>query len=154
MKKSKSSFKKDEIKEKLKESRWFVIYCLLIIYDNQTWDEKEERETKHFNNIGFNGADGNILSSFCEQIKRWKNTPELDRKYNFPLSSRQFDIAQKKMYKYSGQLSNFLTDDINLKDYEDDLKDYEEKNNTNHRRREGTLSDEENEELDNLWDNL
>jgi len=98
----------DDIKLAIDNSPDFAIKCLLTIYDNQTQDEKQVKDTKHYNNIGFTGADGYILSSFSEQVLNWQNTPENQRQYKYPLSYKQFNMMKKKMIKYAKQLENYL----------------------------------------------
>ena len=83
--------------EKMKDilSRYDDQVCKAVvkIYEYQTADEKDSHETKEHNNVGFNGADAPIMSSFAEfYIKR-----------GF-LSPKQLMIARKKIMKYAGQL--------------------------------------------------
>ena len=66
---------------------------LKVIYDNQTADEKRDATTKHYNNIGFTGADAEFLTSLAQQYERKGD-----------LSEKQMNILYKKMPKYAGQL--------------------------------------------------
>jgi hypothetical protein len=68
---------------------------LLRIYDNQTADEKAVQETRVWNNIGFTGADANLLSSFAEQIRSGRS-----------MSPKQVGLIFKKMPKYAKQLES------------------------------------------------
>jgi hypothetical protein len=95
---------KEAVKELLTTNRWAVIKGVLAIYSRQTRDEQLQQATKYHNEVGFNGADSTILSSFAEQIQRWMDYPD-QRKYDFPLSIKQFAVAQKKIVKYAGQLA-------------------------------------------------
>lgn len=84
---------KQDIKDLLSRNDKAVKRALLLIYDYQTEEEKSCEETVEDNGIGFSGVDANILSSFARQLKEkeW-------------LSSKQMEIARKKMLKYSGQI--------------------------------------------------
>jgi len=68
--------------------------AMMKIYANQTADEQDAEATRHHNNIGFNGTDAEILSSFAKQFNRkgW-------------LSEKQNAILMKKIGKYAGQLT-------------------------------------------------
>lgn len=70
-----------------------VCKAVVKIYEYQTADEKRAHETKEHNNVGFNGADAKIMSSFAEFY--------MERGY---LSPKQMMIARKKIMKYAGQL--------------------------------------------------
>jgi len=84
----------DEIREKiLTDDRW-TIRGLLAIYKFQTEIEKEAEETLENNNVGFNGADGKILSS----IAKWY----LEKNF---LTEKQIYAVRKRLGKYSGQLA-------------------------------------------------
>lgn len=74
---------------------------ILKIYSNQTRDEQDVRNTKHHNNIGFNGLDAQFLSSLAEQIQK-SQYPEGRR-----LSPKQTEYAKRKMVKYAKQLLTF-----------------------------------------------
>ncbi len=75
------------------EVRW-AIKGLVTIYKYQTDDEQRVGDTCEHNGVGFTGADGEILSSFAEQVnaKRFKG------------SEKQMNILFKKMPKYAKQL--------------------------------------------------
>jgi len=111
----------EDIKSLIEGSSHFGIDCMLIIYDNQTQDEKEVQDTKELNDIGFSGADGFILSSFSEQVIKWRNIPESDRKYDSPLSVKQIEMMKKKMPKYAKQLINYLPKDFDINNYKLDV---------------------------------
>ena len=88
---------KEKIKELLLRNDKAVCKGLIAIYNNQTSEEQACQETYCKNGIGFNGVDANILSSFAEFYK--------ERGY---LSSKQLEIARKKMLKYSNQLLSLV----------------------------------------------
>jgi hypothetical protein len=89
----------EKIKERIQTDYGFAIQCLLKLYERQTTDEQLSEETKHVNNIGFSGADANILSSFAKQVLQWKS--ETNPRYPSPLSPRQMEILRKKLQKYA-----------------------------------------------------
>jgi len=64
------------------------------IYEYQTSAEQAAGSTRDHNNVGFSGADGEILSSFAEQINGGR----------FIGSPKQMEILFMKMPKYAKQL--------------------------------------------------
>ena len=92
---------KETILAKLETSAVMVERSLLVIYANQTADEKASQSTSKDNGIGFTGADAFILSSFAEWVLKGdaKGIPEGKR-----LSPKQLEIARKKLRKYTRQL--------------------------------------------------
>jgi len=84
----------------------FAVKCLKVLYDKQTEDEKQTLSTHHYNDVGFNGADAEILSSFAKQVFIWEQG---NTGYQKPLSPKQMALLQKKLPKYAKQLSKFLT---------------------------------------------
>lgn len=75
--------------------------AMKAIYNNQTSDEATEKFTKHRNNIGFNMMDAELLTSFTEQLIQHGR-----------LSKKQWEIARKRMAKYSGQLARIANGEI------------------------------------------
>lgn len=71
--------------------------AILKIYERQTEDEQQCDQTIEHNNIGFNGVDANIMSSFARQLK--------SRGF---LSPKQNVIAVKKMQKYWKQILQLI----------------------------------------------
>lgn len=71
-----------------------AVKAMMKIFANQTDDEKRTESTNHHNDVGFNGTDAYILSSFAKQYqkKQW-------------LSEKQSAILMKKIGKYAGQLT-------------------------------------------------
>jgi hypothetical protein len=74
------------------DSRW-AIKGLLRIYADQTAEEQAAGHTHVHNGVGFSGVDGEILSSFAEQINKGRN-----------MSPKQMILIHKKMPKYAAQL--------------------------------------------------
>lgn len=88
--------KKDRIafiRKQLGSSGTWALRGLVRIYANQTADEQHDGTTRHHNNIGFTGADAEILTSFAQQYQQRGS-----------LSVKQMGLLFKKMPKYAGQL--------------------------------------------------
>jgi hypothetical protein len=85
--------KLEEVKNLLNSNDEFLYKALKVLYNNQTEDEQNSKETKEYNGIGFNGLDAPIMSSFAEFLN----------KRGF-LSKKQKAIARKKMAKYAKQV--------------------------------------------------
>ncbi len=89
-------FKKDRIafiREMVgNDARW-AVRALLRIYEDQTAEEQAVGHTRVHNGVGFSGVDGEILSSFAEQVQRGRT-----------LSAKQMAIVFKKMPRYARQL--------------------------------------------------
>ena len=72
-----------------------VLYgAIRKLYNEQTADEKMAGETKHYNGVGFNGADSKFMSSIAEFLAK---TGFLTEKQKF--------AARKRMVKYTKQLT-------------------------------------------------
>ncbi len=82
------------IKEQLKTNPSWAKKAVLRIFEYQTTSEQTMEATTDANNVGFNGADAYILSSFAKQILEQR----------FVGSIKQMAILHKKMPKYAGQL--------------------------------------------------
>lgn len=93
------------VRENLAINDTWLIRGLLAIYARQTADEKSSEHTKHDNEVGFNGLDAPILSSFAKQVIQWNNTEPRFRRFNSPLSPKQMPLLRRKMAKYAGQLA-------------------------------------------------
>jgi capsule polysaccharide modification protein KpsS len=99
-----TTWKKDEIKEKLMmgDVRW-IERAVIAIFNKQTENEKEVESTNMRNNVGFTGADAKILTSFAKQLLKNKNRH---------LSDKQMAIAKKRIVKYAGQLAKIANGKI------------------------------------------
>lgn len=88
------------IQTKLEHDNDFLFQCVLLLYDKQEEDEQSDNSTRHQNGVGFNKADGTLLSLFAKQIKAedWEN------------AATYMENARQRMLKYARQLSNLLTD--------------------------------------------
>jgi hypothetical protein len=86
---------KDFVKRKLANDPIWAQQALLKIFEFQTLDEQKSKDTIYHNGVGFNGNDGEILSSFALQFRKKKF-----------LSDKQMAIVFKKMPKYWIQVVN------------------------------------------------
>ena len=84
----------DEIKAYVQTNDKVLYGAIKKLYNEQTEDEKEAGQTKHYNNVGFNGADSKFMSSVAEFLIR--------RGY---LTEKQKFAARKRMVKYTKQLT-------------------------------------------------
>ena len=84
----------DEIKNLVQTNDKVLYGALKKLYAEQTSDEQAAGTTKHYNGVGFNGADAKIMSSFAEFLK----------KTGF-LTPKQKAVARRKLVKYNKQLT-------------------------------------------------
>ena len=81
--------------EHLVQTNDIVLYrAIKQLYDRQTEDEKAAGNTKHYNGVGFNGADSRFMSSIAEFL--------IKHRY---LTEKQKYCVRKKIMKYVGQLT-------------------------------------------------
>lgn len=84
-----------------KETLWAILEvnddqlakALVALYNRQTEDEQETRETTEQNGVGFNGVDGKFLSGVAEGFKKYGR-----------LTDGQKKAVRKSLKKYCGQL--------------------------------------------------
>jgi len=88
---------KDKIQTLIKTKDAAVYSSLMRIYDRQTRDEQDIKDTKDWNAVGFTGVDAYILSSFVESYKKYNS-----------LTPKQMAIARNKMKKYWKQLLDVI----------------------------------------------
>ena len=81
------------VKTKLATDTNWALKALMIVYGNQTADEKFCGKTHYHNNIGFTGADDEFLTSLAKQFQT-RGT----------LSYRQCEYLMKKIKKYHAQV--------------------------------------------------
>lgn len=84
----------EEIKNLVQSNDKVLYRALKRLYAEQTASEKASMETHERNGVGFNGVDGNFLSSCSEFLI----------KKGF-LSDKQKVIVRKKLIKYNKQLT-------------------------------------------------
>lgn len=76
--------------------------AIVLIYKRQTLDERQEKETKHENNIGFSKVDALCLGQIAEKIIN-----------NKELSNGEIAMSKNKMKKYWKQLMEISKLEIN-----------------------------------------
>jgi hypothetical protein len=86
---------RDFVKKQLCTNKKWALHALEVIAANQTSVEFENEQTTERNNIGFNGRDAKILTSFAKQYET--------RKY---LSENQMRALYSMMPKYWQQVVN------------------------------------------------
>jgi hypothetical protein len=81
------------VREQLKTDDRWAKQALLKIYELQTAEEQASGYTKVYNNVGFSGVHGEIMSSLAEQLirKDW-------------LSPKQMKLVHKIIHKYTRQV--------------------------------------------------
>lgn len=84
---------KEYLRFKLSNSKVWAEKALIKIYYEQTNDEQRQECTSEANGVGFTGTDGQILSSFADQVLRGRK-----------LSEKQVAIMMNKMKKYWKQI--------------------------------------------------
>jgi len=83
----------DEIRENLLTKPKWLFRGILAIYEYQTEDEKNRRDTNEYNDVGFNKFDADFLSGMAKRLLEDQQ-----------LSEKQVEVSKKKMIKYAGQL--------------------------------------------------
>lgn len=91
----------ESIKAKLSTNDAWLWKSILAIYNLQTSEEQNARQTHESNGVGFTGVDAEILSSFAQQL----NAKAF-------LTPKQTRIAREKMVKYSRQLFNIAHNNV------------------------------------------
>lgn len=83
---------------------------LLRIFYKQTTEERAAGYTKFYNDVGFSGADAELLTSFANQLIEKSS-----------LTDNQMSIVRLKMQKYAKQMADLLNNkviDKSINDYE------------------------------------
>jgi hypothetical protein len=94
------TYTKEFVGDKIATDQRWLERAVLAIWRRQTMEEKLREETKVNNNVGFNGVDGTIMTSFGNQLNRGRH-----------LSEKQTYVARKKMRKYVGQLLRIIEEE-------------------------------------------
>ncbi len=84
---------KEQLTSLIKTSDAALFKSILVIYESQTLEERQQRVTKEENKKGFGAYDAEFLTSIAEQIKG-----------GYPLTEAQKAIARNKMVHYWKQL--------------------------------------------------
>lgn len=87
----------DFIRERLQCDSTWAIRGLVKVYDYQTESEKNIQATTDSNGVGFSGIDGDILSSYAEQVKKGRT-----------MSQKQMSVIHRTMPKYATQLQRIV----------------------------------------------
>lgn len=93
------TYSKEFIQEKLKTDRQWMERGLIVLYQFQTNEEKNSRETKYQNGMGFNSSDSRYLSWVSEWL--------LKSRYNH-LNDKHFEKVGKMLPKYWGQILRLI----------------------------------------------
>lgn len=91
------SYTKEQVKFNIATNQAWLERAIQVIYELQTADEKNAGETKHYNNVGFNGADARTLSYYAQWINSGKH-----------LSGKHLLKARRLMPKYAGQVLEII----------------------------------------------
>lgn len=96
---------KAAIQKAIRTDERAAIRALVLIYDNQTADEKVWMETKHYNGVGFTAFDAEYLTSLAVQYNIYGS-----------LSAKQVTSLKRAMPKYWRQLMSRADEKINGKE--------------------------------------
>lgn len=66
-------YNEDTVATMIDTNNAFLEKALIKIYDRQTRDEKNTRETKHLNNVGFNAAHAKVMSYYARWVLSGRN---------------------------------------------------------------------------------
>lgn len=91
----------EQVKYNLENNQKWLERGILAIYRYQTAHEKAVEGTVENNSVGFNGVDGQILSSFAKWIEGGER---FGKQPGQCLTVKQLAIASRKMPKYAAQL--------------------------------------------------
>jgi len=83
----------DEVKNNIRTKRQWTEQALRRLYHEQTSEERDNLQTLHRNNVGFNANDAPFLSSLARSLERYPH-----------LTDKQLASAQKLLPKYARQL--------------------------------------------------
>ena len=96
-KKEQTIYTKEYIQDKIQTDIRWLERTLLVIYDRQTKDEQNSRDTQENNGVGFTGFDGRYLSWCSEWLKKGNH-----------LSGDHVDKCKKKLIKYWKQVQKII----------------------------------------------
>lgn len=81
----------------LKGDQEFIEKCIILLYKEQTSEEKNVKDSIEHNNVGFTKGDALIMTTLAEQLIR-----------GIKLSPLQVEAHGHKMLKYSKQLTKYF----------------------------------------------
>ncbi len=100
MRRPKTTWTKERIQSLISQNALALERGLLVVYANQTADEKASGDTHHDNGMGFTGADAKFLSSVAEWVKNSRY------REGFRLTPSQRASVLPLMLKYWRQIQN------------------------------------------------
>ena len=103
------------VRGKLRNDERWILRGMYAIWQLQTEDEKQSESTRDLNGVGFSGIDGEILTSFTNQmIKRGfvQRKNETGITIQTFLSVKQEKYVRKYMPRYARQLVKIATGKI------------------------------------------
>lgn len=95
----------------MENSDKWLIRGLLAIYNHQTPDEQRASDVKWNNLVGFNSADGVILSRYAQYVLQFQSGKG---RYDTPLLPSQMRKLRQKMTKYSKQLAKIVANQVEV----------------------------------------
>ena len=90
-------YHESEIRERLSRDTSLAVLALMVLYENQTADERAGARTIYLNGMGFNQEDAPVLTPLARKAMR---TGELDR--------HELAAAFNRLPKYAGQVYRYL----------------------------------------------
>jgi hypothetical protein len=105
----------DFIRDKLRNDERWILRGMYAIYQLQTEEEKQSESTRDNNGVGFSGIDGEIMTSFSNQMVnrgfvQQMNNPGITIRTFF--SEKQEKYVRKYMPRYARQLVKIATGKI------------------------------------------
>lgn len=100
------------VREKLRSDERWMLRGMYAIWQLQTEDEKQSESTRDLNGVGFSGIDGEILTSFTNQIIKRGFVTQINNpanKIQMFLSEKQEKYVRKYMPRYARQLVKIAT---------------------------------------------
>lgn len=85
---------KESIQKLIDENDQAVARALMVVYNNQTTDEKQSKDTYHDNGVGFSSLDAEVLTDVAEKWKYWQRWA----------SARQCNMVRRRVRKYWKQI--------------------------------------------------
>jgi hypothetical protein len=89
----------EDIRVLLETNDTALLRALVKVYEFQTKDEKRREDTIYNNGVGFNGADGKILTSIAGVYRN-----------GWVVSPKQIHAVRRRMRKYVPQLMRILAE--------------------------------------------
>ena len=86
-------YTKEFIKEKLSTDLRWIERGLIVLYNRQTTDEQQSKNTKHLNGRGFNSVDSSFLTYCSEYILKGNH-----------LSGKYLERVKKRLPRYWNQI--------------------------------------------------